>query len=194
MLLLKQQDQPFIIQPDDIGLCATFTAALHSMERLCDVCLFLSVLYPRITSIKTRTEIQFLTRRDFSRVAIYMGSVFPFLYLLFETFDTFRRKHSNNSDACLLFLFLCDLVDFTDMCVYAALQTLMSARRSTEDVSRRALTHPALITASAAKASACTLTAAPVLVRSEQKHPTVFRLLLTVFLWVFANISQVTEK
>lgn len=39
-----------------------------------------------------------------------------------------------------------------------------------EDVSKHASTHPALITASAAKASARTPMAGPVLVRSEQKH------------------------
>lgn len=95
---------------------------------------------------------------------------FSIFHLMFEIFVTFRSKHSNNPDECLLFLFMCDLADFTDMCVYVALQTLMSVRRSMEDVSKHASTPPALITASAAKASACTPMAGPVLVRSEPKN------------------------
>lgn len=42
---------------------------------------------------------------------------FSIFHLMFEIFVTFRSKHSNNSDACLLFLLMCDLVDFTDVCL-----------------------------------------------------------------------------
>lgn len=73
---------------------------------------------------------------------------------------------------------LCTVMS-NDMCIYVAVQMLMSVRRSTGDASKRVSTHLALITVSAAKASACTLMAGPALVSSKQKY--LLHLAVTIF-------------
>lgn len=117
-----------------------------------------------------------------------------FISSILESFDTVGSKHSQQFE-CLLkwFLLLCSPVVYSnillyerigflmniclrmimsnDMCIYVyiCVQMWMSVRRSTEDASKHVSTHLALITVSAAKASACTLMAGPALVSSKQK-------------------------
>lgn len=56
------------------------------------------------------------------------------------------------------------------ICIHLFVQMSMSVKSSMEDASKHVSTHRALITVSAAKASACTLMVGPALVSSKQEY------------------------